>query len=403
MPNSQKGAPQTGKSGVSFLCKMVEGSRICSYTIGTPVYRQNQQEGCFGLSEPTLFSAEKLLAFCTKVLSLSGVPNEYAQVVADSLIHADLHGIDSHGIARLPIYVKRILHGGVEKELPPLLLKEHEAAVLIDGQNGLGAVVGNFALKNAMERAKRFGIGVAGVRNSNHFGACSYFAKQVVGEDMILFVFSNAPQVMAPTGGIGPFFGSNPLSVAIPTGQQVPFLLDMATSVAARGKIALAAQSGESIPESWAISSTGEPTTDPYAALQGALLPIGGPKGYGMAMFIDILCGILTGAGHGDSIVSLYDHFDKPQKIGHFFLTIHIDHFLPLSQFKATMDRYITRVKAVPKAPHVTEILIPGEMEHRTAIYRRKNGIPLSPQIVAQLDELGKRMELSIFEAMLAS
>ncbi|MGE5701437.1 MAG: Ldh family oxidoreductase [Clostridia bacterium] len=329
----------------------------------------------------------------------AGVPLTYARVAAESLVHADLRGIESHGVSRLPIYVKRIESGLLDTRNEPRIMMQDGATALVDGGNQLGAIVGMRALEQAAVLSRQYGIGLVGVRHSNHFGSCSFYADRAIKEGLILLVLSNAPQAMAPTGGRKPFFGTNPLAIGIPTKQEPPFLLDMATSVVARGKIALAAKGGKSIPAHWAIDQAGAPTTDPKQALLGSVLPIGGPKGYGMAMFIDILCGVLTGAAYGPGVCSLYENETDPQNVGHFFLAIDINRFMPRDEFCAGMDAYIREIKAIPRAEGVEEIFIPGEMERRNMHERTENGIPLNPEILEELAQVCHRYGVDLDSA----
>jgi LDH2 family malate/lactate/ureidoglycolate dehydrogenase len=349
----------------------------------------------------TLFQWKKLQEFSEEVFFRAGVPRQHAETVAHSLVHADLRGIESHGLARMPIYVERIERGLVEPQNDVAVISSLDSAILVDARNQLGAVAGMKALSLALEGARENGTAFVGVRSSNHFGACSYYVEKALAEGMILLVLSNAPQTMAPTGGIRPFFGSNPLAIGIPAGEEPSFLLDMATSVAARGKIVLAAKKGESIPEGWALDAAGRPTTDPHEALEGSILPIGGAKGYGIAMFIDILCGVLTGAGYGEKVYSLYDNGEHPQNVGHVFFAIDINRYMPLPLFRQQMDLYIRQVKAVPKAEGVAEILIPGEFEARLKQERERTGIPLATPIVRELTALGNAYGVDLNDARL--
>ena len=216
---------------------------------------------------------------------------------------------------------------------------------------------------------------------------------------MILLVLSNASQTMPPTGGIRPFLGTNPLAVGVPAGEKSPFILDMATSVVARGKIIVEAQKGNSIPLGWAVDKEGNPTTDAHAALEGSVLPLGGPKGYGISMFIDILAGVLTGAGFGKYVNNMYENWQEPQNVGHIFLAIDINRFMPIEFFKARMDQYITEIKAEPKAPGVEEIFIPGEIESIKAKERMENGIVLPLKVAQELEEIGARYGVNLAEA----
>lgn len=338
--------------------------------------------------KPAVFHWKRLEQAAADLLVRAGVGSEHASLVAESLVHADLRGIESHGLSRLPIYVRRIEAGLIELSKEPVVMKQDGATALLDGQNQLGAVVGMAALAEAMRLSQQLGIGVAGVRHSNHFGSCSYYAEKAMAAGLILIVLSNAPEAMAPTGGIRPFLGTNPIAIGIPAGEEPAFLLDMATSVSARGKIALAAKKGDCIPDDWAIDRFGQATTDPKQALLGSLLPIGGAKGYGLAMFVDILCGVLAGAAFGPQINSLYEDWEHPQNIGHLFLTMDIQRFMSVPVFYATMDQYIREIKSVPTREGVREILIPGEIELRKQCERKRNGIPFDAALAEELRQL---------------
>lgn len=348
---------------------------------------------------PTTFDWRKLQSFCTDVFEKAGLPKENALVVAESLVEADLRGVDSHGVVRTSIYLKRLEEGMMEANADITAVSETDFMALLDGKNNFGSVVGSSALELAIEKAKKNGIGLVGVKNSNHFGTGAYYAKKAVDKDMILLVLSNASQTMPPTGGVRPFLGTNPLAIGVPTGTDIPFILDMATSVVARGKIIVAAQKGESIPLGWAVDKDGNPTTDAEAALDGSVLPLGGPKGYGISMFIDILAGVLTGAGFGKYVNNMYENWNDPQNVGHFFLAINVSNFMPVELFKERMDLYISDLKAEPKAPGVEEIFIPGEIEHRRTLERKEKGIELPVKVVQELAEIGEKYQLDLFEA----
>lgn len=336
---------------------------------------------------PLRYDWMRLEEVATELFTRVGVSEHHARTVAQSLVHADLRGIESHGLSRLPIYMKRIESKVIALDQEPEMVKQEGATALIDGKNHLGAVVGKVALEQAISLAKQAGIGFVGVRHSNHFGTCSFYAERAIEQGQILLVLSNAPESMAPTGGIRPFFGTNPIAIGIPAGKEAPFLLDMATSVVARGKIALAAKKGEPIPADWAIDQDGIPTTDPERALLGSLLPIGGAKGYGLAMFIDVLSGLLTGAACGPGVQSLYENWTHPQNIGHVFLTIDVQRFWPLPVFQSRMDEYIREIKSVPKKAGIDEIMIPGEIENRKMSEQRVHGVLLSPGIAQELEQ----------------
>ncbi|MBT2757777.1 Ldh family oxidoreductase [Mesobacillus foraminis] len=346
---------------------------------------------------------QKLQQFCKEVFIRAGVDKNHANTVADSLIQADLRGVDSHGVVRTAIYLERIERNMMNPFAEPKIEMEQGPTVLLNGNNNFGAVVGSKALDIALGKAKEQGIAVVGVKESNHFGTGAFYALKAIEKNMILLLMSNASQTMPPTGGKRPFIGTNPLAVGVPAGKELPFVLDMATSVVARGKIIVAAQKGLDIPLGWAIDKDGNPTTDAEAALQGSVLPVGGPKGYAISMFIDILAGVLTGAGFGKYVNNMYENWNEPQNVGHFFIAIDIERFMPLDLFKERMDRYIQEIKAEPKADGVDEILIPGEIEHRLVIERKRSGLELPEKVEKELEAIGRRYSLKLSDALIDS
>jgi LDH2 family malate/lactate/ureidoglycolate dehydrogenase len=347
---------------------------------------------------PTRYDWKKLQRYCARLFEGAGLLPEHAAIVAESLVQADLRGVDSHGVVRTDIYLKRIEAGLIRTD-GRMEAEASGAVTLLDGRNNPGAVVGSRALELALEGAKRNGCAVVGVKGSNHFGTCAYYLLQAVQHDVVMMVLSNASQTMPPTGGVRPFIGTNPFSVGIPAGERLPFILDMATSVVARGKIIVAAEKGEEIPLGWAVDKHGRPTTDAQEALEGSVLPMAGAKGYGISMFIDILSGVLTGAGFGRYVNNMYENWDEPQNVGHFFVAVDINAFMPVAAFKERMDRYIDEIKAEPKAPGVEEIYIPGELEHRRTLERMAAGIELPASVVRQLQEWGERFGCDLSEA----
>ncbi len=345
------------------------------------------------------FDSEKLAAFCTSVLEKVDVPHKHAQTVAKSLLAANLRGVDTHGVTRLPIYVERLRAGLMDGRASGSIVAETGSTAVFDGQNGLGQVVGTAGMQLALAKAESAGIAFVTVRNSNHFGTAAYYAMMALDHDMIGFSITNAPPLMAPWGGKKSFLGTNPLAIAVPAGEEKPFVLDMATSVSARGAIILAAKKGEPIPPTWAMNVDGEPTTDARAALEGAVLPLGGHKGFGLALAIDILAGILAGGPFGPHIGELYNNPNKPQAVGHFLGAIRIDRFRPAREFKAEMDAMIREVKAQPLGKGFTKIMVAGEPEYLTEAERREKGVPLSDAVVGDLTKLGNMVGLSFEES----
>ena len=337
-----------------------------------------------------VFGADSLRAFCEEIFLSCGMTQEDAAIVADSLVQANLRGVDSHGVTRVGIYVKRLKMGLVNPRPNIEVVRESDATLLVDGDNGMGQVVSVRALDLGLDKAKECGGVSVGVRRSNHYGAGAYFVQRAVARDMIAFAYSNAPPTMAPWGGVDPYVGTNPYAYGVPAGEHQPIILDMATSIVARGKIILAAERDEPIPEGWAVDKQGNPTTDAREALEGAVLPFGGPKGYAISLMIDIMAGALTGAGFGPRVNSLYDNFDEPQNVGAFFQLIDIGHFEEPATYRARLDRMIEEIKSSRKAVDTDEIFLPGEIEFRTEQERKASGIPVGAETVAELREVSR-------------
>lgn len=343
-------------------------------------------------------SVDALHEFCQEALLAAGVPLAAAAIVAASLTHADACGLFSHGSVRLlPVYVRRLLAGTTRPTPNIQVVRQMGAIALVDGDSGLGQVVGKYAIQQAIELAHQHGVGVVGVRNSSHFGASAFFARDATDAGMIGIVMTNAPSNMPPWGGRKPYFGTNPLCIALPCGVEAPVVLDMSTSVVARGKIVMAATMGQPIPEGWAIDREGRPTLDAEAALEGAVLPMGGYKGAGLALIIDALCGVLTGAAFGIHIVNLYDDGHEVQNLGHFFMALNVDALMPVATFKARMDDYVREVRGQPRMPGVDRIYVPGELECEAERRSRAEGILLPGTAV--LDELAAQLNIAPLHA----
>jgi LDH2 family malate/lactate/ureidoglycolate dehydrogenase len=338
-------------------------------------------------------SADDLRVWTKAIFESVGLPEADAALVTDALVSADLRGVDSHGVTRVPIYVKRLRLGLIEPRPSIRLAGDHGAVAVLDGGNGMGQVVASRAIEEAIRRASQHGVGLVGVRNSNHFGMAAYFAMQTLEHDMVGVALSNAPATMAPLGGARPYLGTNPLAIAVPAGDEPPIVLDMAMSTVARGKIILAAQEGVPIPEGWAVDSDGEPTTDPGKALEGMVEPMGGAKGYGLATMVEVLAGVLVGAAFGPHIGALYDNLTSPQRLGHLLAAIDVQRFDAADRFKERMDRLIQEIRAVPRARHVERIYLPGEIEWLTEQRRRQEGIELHQQTIRALEAVADDLE----------
>ena len=319
-------------------------------------------------------TAQELVA---EILAREGVPRPDAEVTARCLVRADLRGVDTHGIVRLPGYVERIRRGLVDPA--PALAPESvaPAAARLDGGNGLGFVVATRAVAAATELAETQGTGLVGVHRSTHFGMAANYLLQAAEAGYASLVFTNASRAMPPWGGRARLLGTSPVGAGVPGPEGgVPFILDMSPSVAARGKIRKAAREGRPIPEGYALDADGRPTTDPEAALKGVVLPMGGPKGSGLSMLMDILSGVLTGAGFAGGVGDQYKDFDRPQNVGHFVFVLRPDLFMDRAAFAGRMAELVATVKDNPRAEGFDEILIAGEPEARLEAARRADGIP---------------------------
>lgn len=336
-------------------------------------------------------AANGLRKYCTALFQKVGVPEDQARINADNLVDADLKGIESHGVSRMSIYLKRLRLGIVNPVGQLKVITESPGTALYDACNSMGAVAGCKAMENTINKARHTGIAFTTVRNSNHYSAAAYFAQMALAQDMIGFTGSNGPARMAPWGGTEPMFGTSPFAVAIPAGAQLPIIADMASCVVARGKIILAAKKGQSIPSGWARNKLGEDTTNAQDALAGTVLPFAGPKGYAIATMIEVLTGILAGSLFTTDIKDLYADFDNPTCTSHYFGAINIEAFQAAAEFKTTMDEFILSVKANPRAPGVEEVFLPGEIELKLKQQRMADGIPVSK---VTLDDLKREGEI---------
>jgi len=323
-----------------------------------------------------------------RIFEAAGLPQTDAAIVTDNLVQADLRGHSSHGISRVRVYCNRIRDGLVATAPEITVINETPAAFHLDGGHGMGAVVAAKAMRMCMEKARSSDIAMCSLRAGTHFGIASYYTMQAADKGMIGFACSNAPATMAPWGGITPMLGTNPFSISVPAGRHSPIVFDSSSSIVARGKINLAEIENRPIPPGWAIDDKGQPTTNATEALKGSVLPFGEHKGYGIALMIDILAGILSGAGYGPHIGPLWNNSETHQNLGFFLLAINIAAFRNEEDFKAEIDQMIDAIKASKKAPNTDEILIPGEIEFRNGQYNRKHGIVVGPGVQRDLEAL---------------
>lgn len=340
-----------------------------------------------------IVDATKLLDLTVRALQKVGVPEDDARITADMLVTADLRGIESHGVAHLAaFYVAPVRDGRINSNPNTRIISESPSTAVMDGDRGLGFVVGYRAMKQAMRRTEVTGAGFVAVRNSTHSGAGFYYAMMALARDMIGISMTTGGPIVIPPGGSKRTYGANVISVAAPRGEGPPFVLDMATSIVAGGKLEIAARRGLPIPEGWALDADGRPTADPSAFFAGGgILPLGGTpeygsyKGFALALVVDILCGLLSGSG---ASLLLKGGFSQ------FYGALRIDAFLPVPEFKAHMDAMVRALKADPRAEGAGELRIAGEIEDELERKRRAEGIPLHPAVLQSLRDMTREIEV---------
>ncbi len=338
-------------------------------------------------------SHDRLRDFAAAVYVRAGMRGQDAQLAADSLVQADLWGHQSHGVMRLSWYAARLEAGVCDPAATPELVPDAGAIAVIDGRDAMGQIGAARAAAEAVRRAKQHGIGAVGVRHSNHFGTAMYFTLMAAREGCVGFLSTNASPSMAPWGGRKKLVGNNPWSWAAPAGRHAPMVLDIANTGVARGKIYLARQKGVAIPEGWALTADGRPTTDPAEAVGGIILPMAQHKGYAVAVIMDMLSGVLTGSAFGPGVFGPYQQ-DHRSGAGHFMIALDIAKFQPLDAFNARMEEMIAGLKAVPLAEGFEEILYPGELEARSDAGNRRSGLALPHDTLTDLEKLADRWGL---------
>lgn len=322
--------------------------------------------------------------FMREAFSLSGVPDMDAQIVTDNLIKAEMKGIASHGLSRFPVYLKRIQKGLVNPKPQVSITKVFPGVLAVNGDNGLGSVVMLQALNEAMAVADEIGLCGFGVKQSNHFGISTYYCEKAAEKGFVSILLSNGPPATPPFGAKEPYFGTNPIAFGMPRKNRPHIIVDMATSVAARGKIIRAAQKGEPIPEGWALDQEGYPTTDAKAALAGVLLPIAGPKGAALSLAAEHLAGVFTGAGYGKGVAWQYGGSEEPANVGHFMVLIKANGFLDESEYEDRTETFVSEIKNLSLAPGFEGIKLPGEREwdREQAIFAQ--GIEMDADLIEQ-------------------
>ncbi|MDA7573043.1 Ldh family oxidoreductase [Candidatus Pelagibacter sp.] len=324
-----------------------------------------------------------------KIFHKYGLSKDHSSISADALINAELVGAYGHGLSRLKMYCDRISKNVINPKAKIKIKKISRSITHVDGNNSIGFVAADTAIKIAISNAKKTGIGLVAVKNSGHYGLSGYYAEQAVKKKLMVLVFTNAPPAVAPHGALKSLFGTNPICFGTPTGSKVPFILDTSISMINRGKIRVAAREGGKIPEGVALDKFGKPTTDPKRALEGVQLPIAGFRGSGLAWMVDILSGVLTGGNHAGRVKDPFTDFSGPQNIGHLFFALKPNLFVGNSFNKRIKDN-IKTIKKLPKIKGVKEILYPGQSKFNRFKNNLGKDIKISKNILKDLNSLLK-------------
>ncbi len=355
-----------------------------------------------------LFTYERLYAFAREVFEKMGSNSTDASTAADSLLSADLRGVDSHGVARLSGYV-RLWEVNRVNAMPHMkVIHETPSTAVVDGDSGLGLVVAPFAMKIAIQKAAIVGTGWVSVQNSNHYGIAGHHAMMALNEDMIGISMTNASALVAPTFSKERMLGTNPIAVAIPAGEEPPFVADFATTTAANGKLEILQRKNQPVPEGWVQTKEGKISRNAHELKEGgALLPLGGDrehsshKGYMLGSIVDIFSAVLSGANYGPWVPPFPAYVPMPENmpgkgIGHFFGAMRIDAFRPAEAFKKDMDQWINRFRKAAVADGFEAVLIPGDPEREMEKERRLHGIPVLPDVVQDLQLLAEKFSISL-------
>jgi len=339
--------------------------------------------------------AARLADFAARAFVAAGLPKADAQAVAALMVEADLRGSDTHGVIRLPLYVRRLRGGGINAKPNIRLVSDRASVALIDGDNGMGHLVMRRAAELAIKKAEATGIGWVGARMSNHAGPAALYVTMPLHHNMVGLYFAvGSNNHLPPWGGSESLLGTNPLAVAIPALEESPIVLDMAPTVAAYGKVRLKAQRGEAMPVGWMIDREGKPLTDPKRADEGHLLPIGDYKGYGLSLVIALLAGALNRAAVGREVIDFVKETGKATNTGQAIMALSIEAFMPPADFKKTVDALIRDIRGSRRLPGVERIWLPGEQSHAKSLDRRAHGIPMPKPLRESLDAVALELKI---------
>jgi LDH2 family malate/lactate/ureidoglycolate dehydrogenase len=343
-----------------------------------------------GLDSMQCFRPEYVHDFAKNILVGNGMPAAGAETVARCLLAADLRGMDSHGVNRIPSYMTRIREKVLDPKATPTVHQVTPVVAQVDGHNAFGFLAASLGMQSAIKMARIYGIGMVSIKHSNHFGMSAWIVQQAIDAGMMSLVFTNSSPALPVWGGKSKLMGVSPLACGAPAGNEKPFILDMPPSIAARGNIYKAKRRGEKIPTDWALDAEGRPTEDPARALEGVMLPMGGPKGSALSIMMDVFSGVLSGSAFAGHVTNPYDP-SKPADVGHFLVAIKPDLFMSLEEFKMRMDYLYQRVVSSDRMVGVDRIYFPGEIEQLAQEKREKDGIPYA---ASEIDALNKEADL---------
>ncbi|MEC1682841.1 ureidoglycolate dehydrogenase [Bacillus mojavensis] len=324
-------------------------------------------------------SAEEAKELVQQKLIGANLNERDAEKVADVLVHADLRNVNSHGVLRTEHYVNRLRAGGINPKARPVFKETGPVTGALDGDDGFGHVIADKAMAHAIEMAMKNGVGMVTATNSSHCGALSYFVQKAAEKKLIGIAMSHTDSIVVPFGGRSPFLGTNPIAYGVPAKHKKPFILDMATSKVAFGKILQAREEGTEIPEGWGVDENGETVTDPHKVV--SLSTFGGPKGYGLSVVVDVFSGLLAGAAFGPHIAKMYGDLDQNRKLGHYVCAIHPSYFTGQDMFLEQMDAMLDELQQSPPARGVERVYVPGELEQMHEERNRKHGISIARSV----------------------
>lgn len=329
-------------------------------------------------------SPETLKELMVRKFTGAGLSLEHAEMMADVLVWSDYKGIHSHGAVRVEYYTERIAKGGINADPSFSFTRTGLSTAVFEGDNGCGYVAATLAMKNAIRMAKESGVGIVGVRNISHSGSIGYYAEMAAKEGLVSITMCQSDPMAVPYGGTEPFYGTNPIAFGAPTADERMVLFDMATTVQAWGKILVARSKRETIPDTWAVDENGSPTTDSRKV--NALLPIAGPKGYGLMMMVDVLAGIMLGVPFGKHVSSMYEDLSAGRRLGHIHIVIDPSRFVPIEEFKKNMSQVLDELSEVRPAPGFDKVYYPGERGMlRRKKYEANGGIEIVDEIYQYL------------------